>query len=169
LKTCIKCRESKPATTEYFFAAPKNLDGLKGSCKPCYSLTSNKWKSTDKGKKHESSRYQKRSKDFQFTSQAKYLHYLSTDKKKGFGNDLTLEFVRTTVESPCTYCGSSEEPRGLDRLDNSLGHLQSNVVPCCGTCNFTRGDRYTPEEFALIGAAIAQIRKQRNESTTSQG
>jgi len=35
---------------------------------------------------------------------------------------------------------------GIDRIDNSLGYLQSNCVACCWACNLAKGDR-TPKEF----------------------
>ena len=64
-------------------------------------------------------------------------HYRNTDKKHHRDNDLTPEFVRDMIYKPCHYCGSMAEVgyNGLDRKDSSLGHLQSNCVPCCPTCN----------------------------------
>jgi len=54
--------------------------------------------------------------------------------------------VKKLIESNCYYCGS--EPKntliqhgrkikyqGIDRLDNSLGYIPTNVVPCCIVCN----------------------------------
>lgn len=29
---------------------------------------------------------------------------------------------------------------GLDRVDNSIGYIESNVVPCCYICNKMKGE-----------------------------
>jgi hypothetical protein len=61
------------------------------------------------------------------------------DKKKGRGNDLTLELVRDMIEQPCSYCGAEDCRMTIDRVDNAFGHLQTNVVPACHRCNIVRG------------------------------
>lgn len=63
-----------------------------------------------------------------------------SDKRKGRVCDLTLAFVQNVIEAPCTYCGDCVAPRGLDRVDNTRGHVQDNVVAACRRCNMTRGD-----------------------------
>lgn len=63
--------------------------------------------------------------------------YCKEDEERGRDNDLTPEFVRNMIYRPCHYCGGMAESghNGLDRMNSSLGHLQSNCVPCCPTCN----------------------------------
>lgn len=70
------------------------------------------------------------------------------DKKRGRQNDLTREFIREMISKPCQYCGDIQSRMTLDRIDNSIGHLQSNVVPCCVRCNYIRRD--IPYEAWLI-------------------
>jgi hypothetical protein len=57
--------------------------------------------------------------------------------------------------SPCSYCGYEGHVRrfssrkggwsfsarlnGIDRVDNTLGYVDSNVVACCKACNMTKG------------------------------
>jgi hypothetical protein len=43
------------------------------------------------------------------------------------------------MTQPCFYCGV-EYSKGLDRIDNSLGHSENNVRPCCEKCNNILGD-----------------------------
>lgn len=62
-----------------------------------------------------------------------------SDKKKGFSNDLTKEFIESIITNGCRYCGETKLRMTLDRIDNSIGHLQSNVVPACIRCNLARG------------------------------
>jgi hypothetical protein len=56
-------------------------------------------------------------------------------------NDLTVAFVeRLLAEADgCLYCGETELRMTADRIDNNLGHLQSNVNPACIRCNVIRG------------------------------
>ena len=40
----------------------------------------------------------------------------------------------------CIYCGllNENELNGIDRLDNDIGYIEDNVVPCCKTCNYMK-------------------------------
>lgn len=63
-----------------------------------------------------------------------------SDRKKGRVFDLSLETVSEMLDKPCFYCeDSGAECMTLDRVDNSLGHVEGNVVQACYRCNFTRG------------------------------
>ncbi len=64
----------------------------------------------------------------------------SSDKKKHRLCDLTLEFVESTISNGCEYCGERSGRMTLDRIDNSLGHLQLNVRSACLRCNYLRRD-----------------------------
>lgn len=63
-----------------------------------------------------------------------------SDRKHNRENDLTKEFIASVVKNGCSYCGETELRMTVDRIDNSLGHLQSNVVAACVRCNLARGD-----------------------------
>jgi len=67
-----------------------------------------------------------------------------SDRKKGLENDLTQEIVQALIGQPCTACGDMESKMSLDRIDNTLGHTQANVLPCCYRCNMIR--RHMPFE-----------------------
>lgn len=49
--------------------------------------------------------------------------------------DLALRMMRM----PCYYC-EAPYSEGLDRVDNDLGHEESNVRPCCTWCNNIMSD-----------------------------
>lgn len=79
--------------------------------------------------------------------------------------DITLELFFELSQKNCSYCNSppanvanvyldrsaSVMPErlrdgyfiynGLDRVDSSLPHNVSNVVPCCMTCNFAKSNK----------------------------
>lgn len=61
------------------------------------------------------------------------------DKKKGYSNDLTKEFVAAAILNGCVYCGETGLRMTLDRIDNSKGHTTDNVLAACVRCNFIRG------------------------------
>ncbi len=63
-----------------------------------------------------------------------------TDRKLGRLNDLTTAWVAEQIASGCSYCGETQLHMTMDRIDNTLGHIQSNVVPACERCNYIRRD-----------------------------
>lgn len=76
---------------------------------------------------------------------------------------LSLEEYSLLITNPCYYCdgifGTVLTSVGLDRLDNTKGYEANNVVSCCGPCNRTRGDFWTPEETKHIIKAGIEFRK----------
>jgi len=58
----------------------------------------------------------------------------------------------------CFYC-DVENSNGLDRRDNTKGHSEDNVVPCCEKCNNILGD--LPKEAKdLLKTGLQQIQKE---------
>lgn len=74
-------------------------------------------------------------------------------QKRGFGFDLTVEDVRDTIASPCVYCGALG-PSQLDRKDNELGYLKSNVVAACKRCNTVKSMYLTYAEMLIVAEAL---------------
>jgi hypothetical protein len=79
--------------------------------------------------------------------------------RRVYNDGCDFETFMILSQQPCTYCGSlphrifnvydldKRHPKrgeadfiynGLDRIDNSKGHLPSNVVPCCTNCNMMK-------------------------------
>jgi hypothetical protein len=81
------------------------------------------------------------------------------DKKHGFVCDLTLADVQCILApGVCTYCGESGIPLGLDRRDNSVGHVRDNVVAACTRCNLMRGTMPLAAWLFLV-PYVSQIRR----------
>lgn len=60
------------------------------------------------------------------------------NRSKGW--ELTEAEYYRLVDAPCHYCGGpTGSGIGLDRLHNGKGYSWTNVVPCCGPCNYQRG------------------------------
>lgn len=55
--------------------------------------------------------------------------------------NLTIEDFWKIKTSDCRYCGeigSGEKPNGIDRLNNEIGYIVENCVPCCYSCNIMK-------------------------------
>jgi ribosomal protein S27E len=55
--------------------------------------------------------------------------------RRGLSFDLSIEDFLTFWQKPCQYCGDEIKTIGLDRIDNDIGYVLSNVAPCCSQCN----------------------------------
>ena len=89
-------------------------------------------------------------------------------KKRGYKWELTDDEAIHIMQGVCAYCGT--EPmtiqkgrgnngnfiyNGIDRIDNDLGYILSNVVPCCHMCNAAKS-AFTREEFLNWATRLAR-------------
>lgn len=82
-------------------------------------------------------------------------------RQRGISWTIPEKLYGELIVKPCEYCelpNNVEVSIGLDRLDNSRGYTPKNVVSCCRECNLVRGDRFTPDEMRLIGAAVRDVK-----------
>lgn len=94
-----------------------------------------------------------------------YNGYRSQAKMRELEFNLTEDEFKSIVLCDCFYCGKYPEqiskPRerlskstehglftynGIDRLDNKIGYIMANCLPCCGLCNQIKMN-LTYEEF----------------------
>ncbi len=85
--------------------------------------------------------------------------YTKFDNNKGLFNDLDIDFLKDKLKESCVYCGYSST--GLDRVDNSKGHLKSNCVPACKVCNVAKMDNFSYDEMLILGKTIKEIKDKR--------
>jgi hypothetical protein len=78
--------------------------------------------------------------------------YRKSDKKFGRDNDLDVPYVQKVIEAGCSYCGAPacNTKIGLDRIDNTIGHMKSNVVAACVRCNLIRRDMPHTAWMAIV-------------------
>lgn len=62
----------------------------------------------------------------------------SSDKKHNRQYDLTIDKIKELISKPCSYCEDCTLQMTLDRVNNNIGHIESNVVPACIRCNLIR-------------------------------
>ncbi len=65
--------------------------------------------------------------------------------KRGLAFELSKEDFAKIIFSPCLYCGETRDKvhrgkffGGVDRVNNELGYVPHNCVPCCTTCNMAK-------------------------------
>ena len=77
-------------------------------------------------------------------------------KHKAFSYVMKEEAYLKIIKENCYYCGVKhwgiEKGVGLDRLDNNIEYLESNVVSCCGKCNRSKSDVYSSDMFRIMVA-----------------
>ncbi len=156
-KLCTKCKVDKPK--EDF---PNRTSGgktyLHSFCRICKNAERKKYA------KNEPPEYSRNYQRARRLDPAKRPYHIlidsrKNDKKKGFENDLDLEFITSAIEKPCAYCGEGAILKSLDRIDNLLGHLKTNVVVSCKRCNLTRGNM--PYEAWLCVAEGMRVARER--------
>lgn len=86
-----------------------------------------------------------------------YSKYKYNAEKRDRIFDITFESFKKFCTSNCKYCGivpSKVEPsgrktwtvngtilvNGIDRVNNNIGYIESNCVPCCSQCNAAKKD-----------------------------
>jgi len=92
-----------------------------------------------------------------------YRQYEYKSKERNLTFRLTLEDFEKLISQPCHYCGEYEV-MGVDRVDNRIGYLLSNSVPCCSECNFMKRtmDKHRFVSRAVkIAAYQEKLRKQK--------
>lgn len=124
-------------------------------CKSCSALRKRQNKDY-KSKANERAR--RRSADPAFADKHICNYSRNNDKKKGRQNDLNRGFIKEMISKGCSYCGHNGGRMTLDRIDNSIGHLKTNVVPACIRCNYVRRDM-PYEAWIIIAPSMRKARE----------
>jgi len=87
---------------------------------------------------------------------------------RGFAFELSRDTFIELIHQPCFYCGEIDSNtwinrrtgeqylyNGIDRVDNSKGYTEGNVVPCCAPCNWSKSDRSLKEYIAWARKIVA--------------
>jgi len=93
-----------------------------------------------------------------------YQAYTARAKRKDHVFAMTKQRFKEVTSQDCYYCGAPPSPfsiketangayvgNGIDRVDNSRGYVEGNIVPCCTACNRAKGAMPQEEFFNLIG------------------
>lgn len=69
---------------------------------------------------------------------SKYGVYKRSAHIKNILFELTFEQFMNLWQKPCSYCQESINTIGIDRLDNNIGYVVSNIISCCKVCNYMK-------------------------------
>ena len=92
-----------------------------------------------------------------------YRIYQRTSENKNMLFDISKEEAKNLFLDNCFYCGALPKQtirtrkdlspfiyNGIDRLNNDLGYLRSNVVTCCKRCNIAKNNMKLEDFLDLI-------------------
>lgn len=69
----------------------------------------------------------------------KYSGYIQNAKKRGYEFNLSIDEFKDITNMKCYYCGgfsnNKNKSNGVDRINNDIGYVKDNCVPCCSICN----------------------------------
>ena len=102
------------------------------------------------------------------TDAVSYNRYKNRADNKSLSYELTIEEYNIIINLQCYLCGrkSCEKYKnGIDRIDNKIGYIMSNVESCCGSCNFIKKDMDLNELFKKM-LMIYMKCKNKIETTT---
>ena len=163
-RRCYRCKEIFPASADFFLRDKLRPLGLAYECRECHRIRK-------RGRDNRPDRWALMTAEQRAKAKERNQRYAKTDKgravflRKAYERidacDMTSAEVLALIVQPCVHCGTTDSPRGLDRIDNSKPHIKNNVAPSCAPCNFARGDRFTFEEMQRIGQVIRQVLKDR--------
>lgn len=91
------------------------------------------------------------------------LMYKQAAKDRNLDWALTKDEAIQLMSKECYYCGAAPTQRkitasdtgiyihnGIDRVNNSIGYILTNCVPCCKFCNYAKRNVTKDEFFAHI-------------------
>lgn len=111
---------------------------------------------------------------------AVYHNCLKRSELKHWKIDLDVDFIKGLIFESCFYCKRTAEEAGLewrrtgdlkrsvrklglDRVDNAVGYMKTNVVPCCYDCNMIKLDHNPQLLLQILPEMIAQLQRMENK------
>lgn len=94
---------------------------------------------------------------FYLSPQWKYFKYKVDARKRGLEFALSKEKFYSLCNKNCFYCGVLVCV-GIDRVDNSIGYVEGNIVTSCKDCNVAKM-KMTVSEFIGMCKRVATIHK----------
>lgn len=98
--------------------------------------------------------------DVAFTNR-QFSVYRGAASKRGIIFDLSKDQFKDLINANYTYCGKPPSNfyksfrekvfyNGIDRVDNDIGYVETNVVTCCAICNRMKRDLSKDEFFEHV-------------------
>ena len=145
MKKCIDCNRILEVNKNWRASSAKSYLNV---CDRCTTKRCREWSKTSTGKKsiRQSQFINSR------TTKKRFKNAIRNSQKREIDWKIPFQKFEYLLSLPCLYCGGAtgETGSGLDRVDNNMGYILKNVVPCCGTCNKLKGPHLTTSETKLI-------------------
>ena len=141
-KKCSTCKKEKEL--KHFGKYNKTKDGYQYNCKICSCKHTRQYYKNNREKvlaynkeytKCNSELIKHKYKIYNQSPNGKYSMYKKAAKKDGREFKLSLDEFQSFWQKNCYYCNSKIQTIGLDRINNNLGYVIDNIVPCCTVCN----------------------------------
>ncbi len=148
---CSTCQKDESQTT----FANSVLKRQCGLCQPCRKVYNRGWYAEHKEDACRKARNNRK------VSRAKAI-FVSTyysDRRKGREHNLDEATIEEIIADGCIYCLDKSSKMTIDRIDNSGGHIKSNVVASCCRCNWFRRD--LPYEVWMLFVPVLRDARER--------
>ncbi len=164
-KQCTRCGEVKD-TAEFSVRRYGEKTYVGPTCRPCDSIRVKEYRKDgtyktrrcpDKQREHNlrsAVKVKQKRRDGEDRARFIIADAKHGDRKFGRECDLDRDFVNAEIAKGCSYCGSHTRMT-MDRIDNAVGHLKTNVVPACYRCNMIRRDMPHEAWMAIVPAIKA--------------
>jgi hypothetical protein len=122
-RKCWRC--GRILSLDKFYKNKSKHDGLCTECKECCNEIA-------------SQNYHNKYDNIEFDLSFRYSHCKSSAKKRGKEFRLTIKEFDNITSKPCYICGkytNGNKYTGIDRLNNEIGYIKENCIPCCDKCN----------------------------------
>lgn len=120
-KVCSRCNKNLSVQKHFYVRVKLGRVSIREHCKKCHVTLTLQTRS-EKPASSIWSRYKK------------------SAKQRDLEFGITKQDVEAAIGQPCAYCGEDSILMTLDRVENSVGYIPDNVVPCCIRCNIMKAD-----------------------------
>lgn len=157
MKRCQKCRLELEHS--HFGKDRSRHDGLHPVCRDCRPKYVDKRKQRIRSAEYkERHREQNRERGRAYyaktgykSTRARIASLRDSAKKRGLPFELPEMLAWDLVTDACYYCAAkTDRPNGIDRVDNTLGYVEGNVVTACRRCNVAKNDMSVAEFLAWV-------------------
>lgn len=103
-----------------------------------------------------------------------FANYKISAKNRNLVFKISFRYFKQLIQEPCFYCGEIKRNKrfikqkcrnfeftynGIDRVNNNLGYIKTNVVSCCGFCNSAKSDLAQSEFLNWVKQLWSNLQK----------
>jgi hypothetical protein len=163
-KICSECKKKKSVSS--YYKDKNRKDGYYPICKQCRKPYFKKYRQdhkeeiSDKQKQYYQDHKEEISKRWAKPKE-RFKLCKKGAKKRNLLFCLSLEQFEKITSQVCFYCSKLSKDKtycGIDRVDNNVGYVLENCIPCCARCNDVKNDS-SFEEIKAIYLGILNFRE----------